>query len=89
MEVYVNWDEKKILTEAGKDRRIAEIANDFAHDTDTMYDFIRNTGEQLLTDIANGDDAAVEDFRNSYKEYVENEAAEYFFEDYEIFEAEG
>ena len=86
MVVYVNWDDKKILSETEKDERIAEIFNEFAHDTDMMDDFLHENGNEMVTDTANGDDVALELFRQSYKEYVTRQAEEYFFEDYEEFE---
>lgn len=91
MKIYVNWDEKKVLSETGMDRRIAEIFDDLIGDSDMMYDFLHNTDfdYQLLADIANGSDEELDRFRNSYEEYVKREAAEYFFEDYEEVEIEG
>lgn len=86
MVVYVNWDERKILSETEKDERIAEIFNEFAHDTDMMDDFLRENGNEMVTDTANGDDVALELFRKSYKDYVEKEATGYFFDDYEEIE---
>lgn len=86
MFIYVNWDDKKILSEAEKDERIAEIVNDFAHDTDTMYSFLHSPAAdfQVLADIGvSGDDAAVEQFREAFKDYIEKDAEDYFFEDYE------
>ena len=89
MFVYVDWNENKVLSEAGKDARIAEFIDDIAHNSDVMYDFLREIDDQLLADIANGDDAAVEEYRNRFKEYVEKEAVDCFFEDYERVEIEG